>query len=272
METADLDTFEQWFDRYTAGFRFADADDQRNIELKIHHTRQVRALGGYLAREMGLPARIRRYSEAAGLFHDIGRFRQFEQYGTFRDPDSVNHAWLSLVEANRSGIWRRLSIADRHRLSKAVLFHNRKELPERLRGETRLLCCLLRDADKLDILRLFDEYDRRPEGSSNPVIELGLEEPERVTQASLNHIAAGRIPDYRELVTAGDFRLLRASWVFDLNFFPAVALFKSRNHLERIAEGLQPHPKLEPVLDRLRAYTARRLRERSNLCPIPYGP
>jgi len=43
-------------------------------------------------------------AETMGLFHDIGRFKQYAVFGTFNDKISVNHARLGIRQIAFHGI------------------------------------------------------------------------------------------------------------------------------------------------------------------------
>ena len=45
-----------------------------------------------------------RIAEAAGLMHDLGRFKQYRRYRTFNDRRSVNHASLGVRIMRRNHI------------------------------------------------------------------------------------------------------------------------------------------------------------------------
>ena len=38
MQISDLDTFKDWFSEYTRTFYTDDAEDSKNIDLKVRHT------------------------------------------------------------------------------------------------------------------------------------------------------------------------------------------------------------------------------------------
>lgn len=62
------------------------------IKLKIDHTYRVAGLCQNIAQSMGLSKRDVDIAWLLGMLHDVGRFEQIRQYGTFSDADSVDHA------------------------------------------------------------------------------------------------------------------------------------------------------------------------------------
>ena len=86
MRQSSLDAFNSYVARY-------DASDER-ITLKVEHTYEVAGLCDEIARGEGLPPADVDLAWLCGLLHDIGRFEQLRQWGTFSDADSCSHAAL----------------------------------------------------------------------------------------------------------------------------------------------------------------------------------
>lgn len=155
------------FDAYVADY---DPSDPK-IVLKVEHTRKVARLCERIAASAGLGAHEVELAWLAGLLHDIGRFEQVRVYGTFNDARSVPHAALGVrilfdegrladfVDARGEAPGGLMSDPDAAALRTAVALHSDFALPGGLDARTRALCDILRDADKVDILRAICEAD-----------------------------------------------------------------------------------------------------------------
>ena len=148
------------FDRYVAAY---DPENPK-IRLKIDHTYRVAELCDRIARGAGLPDPDRELAWLCGMLHDIGRFEQTRRYGTFSDARSVDHAALGvkiLFDEGRLADFVDLpGPADLPALVRTVVgTHSAFRLPEGLDPRTRALCDVVRDADKIDILKAFRESD-----------------------------------------------------------------------------------------------------------------
>lgn len=161
-----------WLDRERVnvamgGFlsRFDTADPK--IALKIRHTYRVAELCERIASEEGFGSEMRDTAWLVGMLHDIGRFMQLQDYGTFMDADSVNHAELGARMLFDEGLIERFidhSECEPHlvdAMQAAIAMHSAWRLPSGLDDPTQDLCAMLRDADKLDILRV--NYEERTE-------------------------------------------------------------------------------------------------------------
>lgn len=154
--TRALAAFGEYASRY-------DPDDPK-IRLKIDHTYRVADLCDRIARDAGLADGEVDVAWLCGLLHDVGRFEQVRRYGTFNDARSVAHAAMGVqVLFDEGRIFDYIdaaSPADEVRaLRVAVRTHSDFRLPPCLDARTQTLCDLLRDADKVDILKAICESD-----------------------------------------------------------------------------------------------------------------
>lgn len=142
------------FAAYTANY---DPGNPR-IALKIAHTYRVAALCKYIARSEGFDPNL---AWLCGLLHDIGRFEQVRRYDTFNDARSVSHALLGVdvlfgnIDSRGTKIRDFLSETCHDDLIRTVIAtHSDYRLPEDLEFQTRAMCDVLRDADKIDIIKV----------------------------------------------------------------------------------------------------------------------
>lgn len=173
------------FERYLEPY---DTDDAR-IALKAAHTYRVADLCDRIARASGFTDAGADLAWLCGLLHDIGRFEQLRRWGTFRDRSSASHAALGvdiLFEgaahlcdpSSASGPVRDPGVLaddgafEGHAretgsiraflddpaadgiVRRAVAHHSDFALPDGLDPRTRVFCDIVRDADKIDILRV----------------------------------------------------------------------------------------------------------------------
>ena len=195
MDKNELIVLKRWFADYCTSFSLPTEVDQRNIAIKQEHTHQVCLNAVRIAENLGLDQQKNRLAEAIALCHDVGRFPQYEQYRTFDDSISVNHAVLGtrvLLEHNVLGS---LPKHDRDLIVRSVTLHNVFTLPEGLDEQSLLFARLIRDADKLDILRVVIEYFEQDKESRAEAVALGLpDEPENTHRQSLPALFGGRWP------------------------------------------------------------------------------
>ena len=132
-----------------------DASNEK-IRLKIEHTYKVADICEQIARSEGLDDSETDLAWLLGMLHDVGRFEQIRQYGTFIDADSVDHAQFGADILFKQGRIRDY-IPDNQEddlIEKAIRVHNRYQVPENLSQREVFYADLLRDADKVDIIRV----------------------------------------------------------------------------------------------------------------------
>ena len=235
MEQSQLDSLHIWFDSYVQTFEDIDEEGYRNILLKIEHTRKVCGIMALLAAGEGLTPEEARIAAAVALLHDVGRFPQFRRWRTFRDSDSDNHARLGIEVLRQQGILDRLPAEERLIIEEAVRFHNLLALPLRFQSPTALFIRLIRDADKLDIWRVFLDFFRQPDDQRPSAVTLGFPDLPGVTPACVRELAAGRVIRLEDVRVLNDFKLLQISWVYDLNFRSSCRLLQERGHIQELA-------------------------------------
>jgi len=174
MDNQELEGLKKWFTEYCRSFYSEDPADQRNIVLKEEHTANVCSNMDEIAGSLGLSPEDRALAAAVALFHDVGRFPQYQRYRTFRDSISTNHAALGAKVLIGNNVLKASSDRDRNIVVRSVALHNVFSLPERLDEETRLFTRMVRDADKLDIWSIFIDYYAAPEEERAGAAALGL--------------------------------------------------------------------------------------------------
>ena len=237
-----------------ANARLSEAKgDDFPLRLKIEHTLNVLE---YVRRivESERPARdIGRAVLLAALYHDFGRFRQYLRYGTFQDRASCNHGFLGTRELKAEKMLDGETPEIAHLALAAVALHNRYALPKNLPDAVVFTAWAVRDADKLDILRVMDEHlgQTRP---SHPTIVLSLpEDPDLHSEKVLACAMAGQPARYTDLLSVNDFRVLLGSWFYDMHFDETRREFTAAGHAKNLIRQLPDNEIYGPVRNKLLA-------------------
>jgi HD domain len=239
MLQEELNRLYIWFDNYVEPFLDTDPEGVGNIDLKIVHTRKVYDVMALLCAGEELSPEETRIALSTALLHDVGRFPQFKRWRTFRDSESDNHARLAIDVIRAEKLLAGIDPAEQLLIEEAVRFHNLLELPKKYRSPSDLFIRLIRDADKLDIWRVFVELLSQPPRDRASAATLGFaDDPERVSESCLNNLASGSIIRLDSVTTINDFKLLQISWVYDLNFATSRKLLLERGHIQALASTL----------------------------------
>jgi putative nucleotidyltransferase with HDIG domain len=224
------------FKAYNESLKVPDQFTQEHIDLKLKHTYHVISNIMLLARYTGLSDPDIQLSKTIALFHDIGRFQQFITYGTFDDTLSVNHAELSVKILHEYDFLNGLIDDEIPALiAQAILNHNIPRINPDTDERVLLFSRLIRDADKLDIWELmtiknvvFKILDQKDPDS--------YEVPNQVYECFRNR----QVVPVNFADTMNDYRLLRLSWIYDMNFPATFNLIINRNYATKILAKIPP--------------------------------
>ncbi|MDA8327020.1 MAG: HD domain-containing protein [Nitrospiraceae bacterium] len=263
MTEKDFTRLKRRFLRYVESYRMDTPGDQQNIALKRDHTLKV-------CRDIGLITRgeaIGRRNDAllartAALLHDIGRFPQYAKFKTFNDGSSVNHGRLGAELLMKTDLKLKflegLSRGEQSLIIRAVKYHSALTLP-RLDKRSAFLLRLVRDADKLDIWRVFVEYFGQEKKDRSTAAGQGLPEGEGIISPGvLRNIFENRLISLAGIRNLNDYKLLLLSWVYDINFRTTFRLFRKRRYLERLAAYLPVGEEADKAVAHLKEFVAQK--------------
>jgi hypothetical protein len=259
MDSAIVEQYRSWFARFVRDHAAGSGQDQRNILVKEKHTEEVCANSGRIAAGLGLGPRDAALAEAVALFHDVGRFPQYLRYRTFEDSRSVNHAVLGAKVLLEGRVLGDLPGRERDVIVRAVTLHNVFSLPPTLDDEVRLQAQIVRDADKLDIWRIFTGLLEQNRSEWPSAVSLGLPDGPGCSREILDALMRREMVKLASLRTLNDFKLLQLAWIYDLNFAPSLAMVLERRVIDRLSASLAGDDRIARVLDDLREHVRRRL-------------
>jgi putative nucleotidyltransferase with HDIG domain len=254
MKEQSFAFLQQWFYDYVRAYHSDDSDVELHVRLKVEHTWRVVDYGTAIAESLGLPADEARLVRTAALFHDIGRFKQYHIYRTFNDRLSVDHAALGLQVLNEANVLGQAGATKQERewINRAVLYHNRRNLPEE--DQTCLLYAkILRDADKLDI------YDIIVRGEMPCSREYAADHA--VSAKVVQDLLKGKMACFEDIQSAADQMLFRMSWIYNLYFRYSLACVLERRYLEKMMDRLPADEQVKQVYERLLRYLHARVQE-----------
>jgi len=234
MTDNELKFFKNWFYEYTQSFLSSDVDGNRNLSLKITHTHNVCENIIRIAKEELLNHDEIMLAEASALFHDIGRFEQYRKYKTFNDGISVNHGKLGAEVLRDKKILKNLPPDEENLVIHTVKFHNVFAIPKIADYRKILFLKLVRDADKLDIWHVFNEYYESSEDERASVAAHGLPDLPKYSESILSCIYNKKMASFNDVKTLNDFKLLQLSWVYDLNFNASFRLLHKGDYIRKI--------------------------------------
>lgn len=233
----DIKEHKNWFDEYVHFKIKMAGPDNGPLRLKHEHSIKVLENAEKIIKCENFPVQFKRCVLLSALYHDIARFDQFIKFGTFCDNVSFDHGREGVRLLKKMDRLASESRAGRHLILGAIALHNKFSLPPLVFGEKRIIAQILRDSDKLDILRVLDE--QLSGGSYNPTVLRGLSQKNDLSGAGVREaVLAGKSASYDDLRSVNDFRLLLGTWFFEMRFKGSQKILSGEGHARRIVEGL----------------------------------
>lgn len=250
-----LKEMHKWMADYMKSFYTADEEVQRGILTKEKHTGYVTSNCVELAKNLNFSKHDTEIAEIIGLFHDVGRFRQYSIYKTFNDADSEDHADLAVKVIEELDLFKKIPAVDYEIVKFAIQQHNKKNIAPCNDERKILFAKVIRDADKLDIYRVLEPYlaqenvDKMPNFIKNKGKLVADVSPDFV-----ENFVTGNQADYNKIRTNGDRKIVRLMWIYDVNFVWTMKKIIERGYIEKIVENLPHDEKISEGVKKLRDY------------------
>jgi len=259
MKKEDLNAFEGWFAGFVRTYGGGPEEDRKNIALKEEHTRNVCENISIIAREEGLSESEGLIALTIALFHDVGRFPQYRKYRTFNDAVSVNHGELGADVLSKSGLLETLPPSERELITLAVRYHNAFSLPRLDDGRALLFLKMIRDADKLDIWRVFIELFGQKREERASAAGIGLPDSPGYSGELVSVILEGKIIPLSRVKTLNDYKLLQLSWIFGLYFRASYRLTEERGIIGKMSSYLPQTEEMDKARTLLKRFVEGKL-------------
>jgi len=254
MNRQEFSLLRQHFNNYVDSFRDVDTKLHPMMELKLQHSLRVADEARGIATDLGWAESEVILAEAIGLFHDVGRFLQYQKYQTYYDPKSVNHGCLGFQILTDSDWLNPVTADEKTIVLESVRLHNVHSLPADLSAELKKFVDLVRDADKLDIYHVVNSAFDKQDLKENPGIMWNMPRDFSPDSIILKDLRARRQASYLDVKSQADFCLLQLCWIYDLNYQPALRRIHERNIVDRLAGRLPENDLLAQAVSELKDF------------------
>ncbi len=256
-----LTRMHDWMSHYMKSFYSDDAEVQQGILIKEKHTGYVTSNCVELAKFLKLPTHDVELAEIIGLFHDVGRFRQYSIYKTFNDADSEDHADLALKVIDELEFFNEIAAQDFEIVKFAIQNHNKKTVAPTDDERKFLFAKIIRDADKLDIYRVLEPFLAQDAADKMPnFIKSTSRLVAEISPDFVENFVTGKQADYRKIRTNGDRKIVRLMWLYDINFSWTMKKIVERGYVDKIVSNLPMDEKIAEGVRRLKLHVAEKLK------------
>ena len=264
------------FAGYTKDYDISD----EKIKLKVEHTYRVAGLCDRIARSLELAVEDIDLAWAIGMLHDIGRFDQVRQYGTFSDADSVDHAhyasellfdkgmimdyfgsanpgiynYIENKNTCSAGLSESLGI-----IKKAVYNHSAYKIEEGLCEREVLFCNIIRDADKLDIFKVVND---------TPLEDIYSVDKEEIPKAEVTNAVMQALREKHAVLrslkkTPADYIAAYIALVFELVFPESFYIAKEQGYLDKLLDFKTDNQVTKQQFKEIRKITEEYIKEKT---------
>ena len=252
------------FKEYTSRYDITDP----KIRLKVEHTYRVAALTDEITSDIASSFKMDEHDRdlawAIGMLHDIGRFEQVKRYQTFWDSESVDHAEFG-ADLLFGGEFEKdpflafdFDASEKNIIEKAIRNHNKYRISEGLTEREILFCNIIRDADKIDILKVNTDFT--PEEIYGVTMNELLSSS--ITDAVMEAALEGHAVDRAIRRTPMDTVVSHASMMQELNFPISCRIVLGAGYLDTLLDKKVKDPACARSLATIREFIFKNLRSR----------
>ncbi len=246
-----------WFNSYCENFKELTDEQKRNFDIKRDHSFRVADFSVQLAEKLEFSFEEQKLAYFIGLFHDIGRFNQLVEFNTFDDLKSVDHAEYSVKVLKDEDVLAKfeIEIENEKLIFISIANHNKLKLPENLSEQELKLARLIRDADKIDILKVLSEYYSTRNVNANHTLTWDLPKGSSVSKAVSKEVLDGKLVSKKNVVSEIDVKIMQMSWVYDLNYRSSFEKLLKKRFIETIYNTLPKNDLVIEIYRKVKVYS-----------------
>ncbi len=248
-----------WFNTYCDSFEKLTAEQKRNFEIKRGHSIRVANLSNQLAVKLDFSDEEQILAYFIGLFHDIGRFAQLVEYNTFDDSKSIDHAAYSVEILKNEKVLEEFGIENDTLVYEAILYHNKLKLPLNLKEQELKFAKLIRDADKMDILKVLIDYYTNRSATPNHTLTWELPKGTAISPAVAKAVLSEKLVSKESIESEIDIKIMQMSWVYDFNFRPSFEYILKNRFLESIYDTLPKNDLVIEIHRKIKVYSENKI-------------
>lgn len=211
----DINKAMQAFEEYVETFDLKE----KFIRLKKDHSYRVMNIMEEIARNLNLTKEQIELAALIGLLHDIGRFYQIEQTHGFNDQ-KLDHSDYGVQYLFEHGHIRNFLEDNQYDeiIKKAIQYHNDISLEAALSKEESLFCKMIRDADKIDIYKVYVEEFQHQWNHFD------------ITPTILEDFQKRKLINIKEKRTKSDSVMIVLAFLYDINFPESFQILEEKGY------------------------------------------
>ena len=233
------------FDKYVNSFDSKDYD----INYKFRHSYRVYELCNKISKKLNLSDEDVLLVSVIGLLHDIGRFEQLKEFSTYSDVN-LDHAEFGAKLLFDEGLINKFKIDNKYYdiIKFSIRNHNKYKIEETNDYRKSMFAKILRDADKIDIIKasiIYDDYD---------ISECENDISKKIERSFMNN-KQSKIGDVQN---DNDEVILLLAFLFDINYSASLKIIKDENLVEKFYFKIKNKELFKPYFEHMKKYIKER--------------
>lgn len=200
------------------------------ISRKYYHSLRVMDIANLIAINENFSNKDIELSKIVGLLHDYARFPQWTDYKTYNDMKSIDHGDLAVELLFDNNEIEKFNINKEYydEIYDSIKYHNKYDYPNDMSEHNKLLCKLIRDADKLDIFYLYgmDKF-------------MFLEDSKNISTVIKDCFYNNKPLDINKVKSRNDRIIYNLGMVYDINFYYSFKYLKDNKLIEKMYDRLK---------------------------------
>lgn len=237
MNQKTLDEMYAFFENHVKGFQFTEKDRELMRSIKYEHTMRVTKLCVEIGKSVFDKEEEIMLCQIIGLFHDIGRWKQYFVYRKFLDYETEDHAKLSVDVLIENNVLESFDEYHRKIILDSIFEHNKIAIKNINDGYILKFAKIIRDADKID--NYIVEYDNFDSKDKNKRIEAIFPESSGISDEVYEAIRKRELVDSRFRRNNNDFKFAKLAWIFDMNFPKSFQIVKENQYVDKFYNNIK---------------------------------
>jgi hypothetical protein len=233
-----FDSFNRELNNYVKNLTVSDFQTQMAIVQNEFHAEQVAENCAIIGNALELSAEELFMARLIATLHDIGRFNQIASNIIEGEGTTKDHAESGIEIISNFESFNELNEAEQRILTTTIWHHNKPEIPKNEDRYVLFYLKLLRDADKIDSMRLTAEYLIDHKARSKVFLGRKFAKNPKVSKSVYDTIIKGSIPLKNSINSLHEYILYQLAWVFDMNFRKSYHILNNKQYIKNLFKYL----------------------------------